>query len=65
MRSYAYRLLGVLARRSMLFTVRRLDRLGLPFAARILALAVGVRKYRLLAFLLWKVLRFTIRRYRD
>jgi hypothetical protein len=63
MRSYAHRLLGFLARRSVLFTVRRLDRLGLPFAGRLLVLAVGLRRYRLLAFLLWKILRFTVRRY--
>jgi hypothetical protein len=65
MRSRAYRLLGFLARRGFLFTVRRLDRLGLPFAGRILVLAVGLRRYRLLGFLLWKVLRFTVRRFGD
>jgi hypothetical protein len=65
MRSYAYRLLGFLALRSLRFTIRRLDRFGLPLAGRMLAVFGGLgafRAYRLLGFLVWKTLRFTVRR---
>ena len=63
MRSNAYRLLGFLVLRSLLFAVRRLDRLGLPFVGKFLILASGLRRYRLLGFLLWKTLRWSYRRF--
>ncbi len=62
-RSNAYKLFGFLVLRSLLFAVRRLDRFGLPFAGRVLILASGLRRYRLLGLLLWKTMRWSYRRF--